>query len=61
MRKSYFILSVLMLTGFMLTSVGTLTDKKSCYGKNRSGFGFAVNDTLTWKLLGQIKYIKKGH
>lgn len=59
MRKSYFILSVLMLTGFMLTSVGTLTDKNPVMAKTGAASGFAVNDTLTWKLLGQIKYIKK--
>jgi len=49
-----------MLTGFMLTSVGTLSDKNPAMAKATTVSGVVVSDTLTWKLLGQIKYIKKG-
>jgi hypothetical protein len=58
MRKTYFII-VLILSGFLLTSLGMPS-------KNAIKHKFAVthpaaSDTLTWKLLGQIKYIKKSN
>lgn len=56
MRKTYFILAVLMCAGFMLTSLGTPVMNKS---KAPVAVNTLVGDTLSWKLLGQIKYIKK--
>ncbi|WP_294819537.1 hypothetical protein [uncultured Flavobacterium sp.] len=55
MRKTFFI-ATLLLSGFFLASVGSpsdvvLTEKMTANA--------VVSDTLTWKLLGQIKYIKK--
>jgi len=58
MRKIYFILPALLLSGFLLMSVSKPTDsttvQPSVIEKNS-----AVADTLTWKMLSQIKYIKK--
>lgn len=53
MRKTYFILAVLLLSGFLLTSVGTPASRNTTASKT------VVSDTLSWKLLGQIKYVKK--
>lgn len=57
MRKTYFILAVLMLVGFMLTSVGTPAKENLEEGRNIHAA--TASDTLSWKILGQIKYIKK--
>ena len=54
MRNIYFILA-LILSGFLLTSVG----KPSASIYAGKAVTTPVADTLTWKLLGQIKYIKK--
>ncbi|MEL1245485.1 hypothetical protein AAEO56_14520 [Flavobacterium sp. DGU11] len=54
MRKTFFI-AALLLSGFFLASVGSPSDN-SAIQKNTTA---PVSDTLTWKLLGQIKYIKK--
>ncbi|MGQ2985273.1 hypothetical protein [Flavobacterium sp.] len=54
MRKTFFI-SALLLSGFFLASVGSPSKITS----ERSVTTTVVSDTLTWKLLGQIKYIKK--
>lgn len=54
MRKIYFIFA-LILSGFMLTSLST----PSSPVKAKKALVATVTDTLTWKLLGQIKYIKK--
>jgi len=54
MRKTYFILT-LILSGFLLTSLST----PSTSIRESKAVAAPVADTLTWKLLGQIKYIKK--
>ncbi len=60
MRKNHFITAVLMLTGFMLTSLSTPDAKDSgLHTNNKTNYNAAVADTLSWKLLGQIKYVKK--
>ena len=55
MRKTFFILSALILSGFMLTSLGT-PDAKPVVTSSTTA---TAADTLSWKLLGQIKYVKK--
>ncbi|AWH83832.1 hypothetical protein HYN59_01290 [Flavobacterium album] len=54
MRKTLFI-AALLLSGFFLASVGSPSGSIATQ-KNTTA---PVSDTLTWKLLGQIKYIKK--
>jgi hypothetical protein len=54
MRKTFFIIA-LALSGLFLASVGSPSDTVTIQ-KNKAT---TVSDTLTWKLLGQIKYIKK--
>lgn len=56
MRNTYLILTAILLSGFLFTSVGTPAAKstQAAVVKNT-----AVSDTLSWKLLGQIKYVKK--
>lgn len=55
MRKFLFLVPALLAAAFVLSSSGTpsslplKTDEKAV----------VFNDTLTWKLLGQIKYVKK--
>lgn len=54
MRKTYFI-SALLFGAFLLTSLGAPElPERTKYTGNA-----AVSDTLTWKLLAQIKYLKK--
>lgn len=55
MRKTLFI-AALLLSGFFLASVGSPSDTV-IVEKNKDAA--VVSDTLSWKLLGQIKYIKK--
>jgi len=57
MRKSFFILSALLLSGFLLMGLGTPEFKSSA--KTVVVAGQPATDTLSWKLLGQIKYVKK--
>jgi hypothetical protein len=56
MRKTLFI-ATLILSGFILASVAPspATDGKPAAISN----SVTVADTLSWKLLGQIKYVKK--
>lgn len=56
MRKTFFIIAILLVSGFMLTSAVTPLS----YSKTANAlYNTAAADTLTWKLLGQIKYVKK--
>lgn len=55
MRKSIVIISGLMLSFFILTSMKTESD----VSPQTTTRNVIVADTLSWKLLGQIKYIKK--
>jgi hypothetical protein len=57
MRKTFFILSALILSGFMLTSLGTPGTKTTV--ASSAATAKTAADTLSWKLLGQIKYVKK--
>ncbi|RYJ45516.1 hypothetical protein [Flavobacterium beibuense] len=61
MRKNYFIVAVLMFSGLMLMSLRTPSLQSSGFTTtNTEADNTAVfSDTLSWKLLGQIKYIKK--
>lgn len=59
MRKSFFILSILILSGFFLTALSTPPVGYSGQISDREANYTAFADTLSWKLLGQIKYIKK--
>jgi len=57
MRKSLFIIT-LSIFGFVLASMGSPCEKKLPYtvsGTTNPAFA----DTLNWKLLGQIKFLKK--
>ena len=57
MRKTYLFFG-LVLTGFVLMSLGTPSDTVN--SKTGGELTYAtVSDTLTWKLLAQIKYLKK--
>jgi hypothetical protein len=57
MRKTYLFFG-LVLTGFVLMSLGTPSDIAN--SKSGGELSYAtVSDTLTWKLLAQIKYLKK--
>jgi hypothetical protein len=55
MRNTFSILTVLILSGFLLISAGSPKSHKTDAKVTTS----AISDTLSWKLLGQIKYIKK--
>lgn len=56
MRKKIFIISSLLISGFLLTSLSAPSIKNT----NRAAAeNTVVADTLSWKLLGQIKYVKK--
>jgi len=55
MRNTFLVLSALIISGFMLTSLGTPTHTAAPKELVKA----TVADTLSWKLLGQIKYIKK--
>jgi hypothetical protein len=56
MRKTFFI-ATLILSGLMLASVASPSHNaiETVENKNTT----AVADTLNWKLLGQIKFVKK--
>lgn len=54
MRKTFFI-AALLLSGFFLASVGSPSQITTAKAETAA----VVSDTLNWKLLGQIKYIKK--
>lgn len=54
MRKTFFI-AALLLSGFFLASVGSPSHITTAKAETAT----VVSDTLNWKLLGQIKYIKK--
>ena len=60
MRNTFFILAALIISGFVLTSAGT-PGGSPVKSLNTEGVAAkkAFADTLTWKLLGQIKYVKK--
>jgi hypothetical protein len=58
MRKSLFIIT-LILTGFLLASMGTPMGKTSVSVSANHTYNPVFADTLNWKLLGQIKYLKK--
>jgi hypothetical protein len=56
MRKTYLFFA-LVITGFVLMSLGT---PSSDIGTKTGGeAAYITSDTLTWKLLAQIKYLKK--
>lgn len=55
MRKSIIIFSGLMLSFFVLTSMG----RAEISNNKPQAANYAVSDTLSWKLLGQINYKKK--
>lgn len=55
MRNTLFILTALLLSGFVLISAGTPEPVKISSALSKT----VVADTLSWKLLGQIKYVKK--
>lgn len=55
MRNTIFVISALILSAFLFISAGNPQNKITATAVARG----IVNDTLTWKLLGQIKYIKK--
>ncbi|MHA3787320.1 hypothetical protein ACX0HA_03850 [Flavobacterium hauense] len=57
MRKTYLFLA-LVVTGFVLMSLGTPSDTNELKKGGIASYT-AVSDTLTWKLLAQIKYLKK--
>lgn len=59
MRKTFFILTSLTVSVFILTAFSTPA-KNFETAKGNAGTVFtSLADTLTWKLLGQIKYEKK--
>jgi len=57
MRKLLFIVTVL-ISGFVLASMGMPLGKTPAPGTEKAA-GSVFSDTLNWKLLGQIKYLKK--
>ncbi|MFD2601300.1 hypothetical protein [Flavobacterium suzhouense] len=57
MRKTYLFFA-LIVSGFVLMSLGTPSDTAVNKPKGESTY-ITANDTLTWKLLAQIKYLKK--
>ena len=57
MRKSYFFV-VLLVAGIMLMSVGKPASEVTAVKDGEAAYA-PVSDTLTWKLLAQIKYLKK--
>lgn len=57
MRKTLFILT-LIISGFILVSMGTPSAKVAVPAKSNV-VNPVFSDTLNWKLLGQIKYLKK--
>jgi hypothetical protein len=59
MRKT-FILAAAMLSVFLLASVDS-PEPAAVYSPKANTSGYALSDTLSWKLLGQIKFIKKAN
>jgi len=57
MRKTFFI-ATLIMASFLLASVAAPSEKDAAQNKTITG-ATAVSDTLSWKLLGQIKFVKK--
>lgn len=57
MRKRYFVMVGLVLLGFLAMSYSTPSAKMP--GKVSKTGNVVVSDTLSWKLLAQIKYLKK--
>ena len=57
MRKSLFIIS-LIISGFVFASMGTPSAKVISHTAATSATTF-FGDTLNWKMLGQIKFLKK--
>jgi hypothetical protein len=55
MRKTFFIMA-LLLSGFFLASVGS---PSQIISNSEATAATTASDTLSWKLLGQIKYVKK--
>lgn len=58
MRKTYFFIA-LLLSGFIFMSLGVPSTSATPQKKGGDATYITANDTLSWKLLGQIKYIKK--
>ena len=59
MRRIFFIISTLILSGFFLTALSTPPAPYSGQVAGGEMNYTAFADTLSWKLLGQIKYVKK--
>ncbi|OIQ21367.1 MAG: hypothetical protein BM557_03710 [Flavobacterium sp. MedPE-SWcel] len=59
MRKTIFILSTVIISGFLLMSVGTPSLNKGQLSNKDFSEYTTFSDTLSWKLLGRIKYEKK--
>jgi len=57
MRKTFFSIA-LVFSVFFLASVNSASAKRAVKEASAT-VGPAVSDTLNWKLLGQIKYLKK--
>jgi len=57
MRKSYLFVA-LLAAGMLLMSLGTPSSEITVVKANGASY-VPVSDTLTWKLLAQIKYLKK--
>ncbi|MXN91068.1 hypothetical protein GR160_07480 [Flavobacterium sp. Sd200] len=57
MRKTFFIAS-LIISGFILVSMGNPSARSAMPVTNKT-VNTVFSDTLNWKLLGQIKYLKK--
>lgn len=55
MRNTFLILASLILSGFVLVSAGSPASQP----KEAKVVATTVSDTVSWKLLGQIKYVKK--
>jgi len=55
MRSTFIVFSALILSTFLLTSAGS----PSKASRKKPVAALAVADTLSWKLLSQIKYVKK--
>lgn len=58
MRKTYFFIA-LLLSGFIFMSLDAPSTGRAHQIMGGEATYITANDTLTWKLLGQIKYIKK--
>lgn len=57
MRSTYFVLLALIASLFILTSMGN--PDRVALNPEKALNKAVVADTLSWKLLGQIKYVKK--